>query len=182
VKENSLKKFIFFAFLAVLLPSGISARVILNQAEALERTFPGTQLERKTIFLSNAQKVLIQRSAGARLESQVVTYYVARSSTGLQGVAFFDKRIVRTMEATFMTVVNAGGDIRLVEVLSFAEPEDYLPRERWLRLYEGMVLDDRLRLRREIPNVTGASLTCQSINDSVRLMLAVYQTAIKGTR
>ena len=40
------------------------------------------------------------------------------------------------MNETIMVVVGEGGRIRFVEILSFAEPDDYLASKRWLGQFE----------------------------------------------
>jgi len=81
---------------------------------------------------------------------------------------------VRTMPETFMAVLEPSGALRFVELLAFLEPEDYLPRPRWLGQFRGKVLDDELLVRRGIRNITGASLTSQALTDGVRRVLAVH--------
>jgi hypothetical protein len=150
------------------------ARVLLSQDAALRKAFPAAQrVERKTLFLTDAQARRIQERAQARVDSLIVTYYEGMGASESLGRAFFETRIVRTMPVTFMTVVDPGGALRFVEVLAFHEPDDYLPRPAWLALYARRRLSDGLRLRRDIPNVTGASLTCHTINDGVRVSLAI---------
>jgi electron transport complex protein RnfG len=85
------------------------------------------------------------------------------------------------MPVTYMTVVKPSGDIDHVDILSFEEPEDYLPPARWLALYKNRALGNDLAVGRAIPHITGASLSSQAINDGIRLMLAIYQVGVKGT-
>ena len=163
---------------------GVSARLahaklLMTQEEALAKAFPGAvSIERKTLFLTSAQMKRIETLAGAKVESQIFTYYEGKNATGSLGKAFFDTRVVRTMPMTFMALIQPDGSLGFVEILAFHEPEDYLPRFSWLKLYKNRRLTDAFRLRRDIPNVTGASLTCQTIQDGVRTLLAVHQMEI----
>ena len=156
------------------------AKIFMTQDEALHKAFLApSKIERKTLYLSDEQVVQIQALSQTKVDSHIYTYYVGQSSSGVSGYAFFDTQIVRTMPATYMVVITAAGDVSHVDILAFHEPDDYLPRAAWLKLYEGKKLDDRIRLRRGIPNVTGASLTCQAINEGVRRLLAVYDVAVE---
>jgi hypothetical protein len=118
--------------------------------------------------------------AKAPIDSALLTYYAGSSTSGITGYAFFDSHLVRSMPETLMVVLNPDGRVRFVEILSFYEPPDYLPIAKWLDLFKEKELNDDLWLRRSIRNVTGATLTTQSITDSVRRILAVYKVAIKG--
>ena len=77
---------------------------------------------------------------------------------------------------TILHVRNLSDDtIRRIEVISFAEPLDYLPREGWYRQFDGRALDDELRLDRGIRAVTGATLTANATTAAARRVLAVHR-------
>jgi len=88
---------------------------------------------------------------------------------------------VRTMPMTYAVVVKATGEIDRVDLLSFDEPDDYVPPPRWLQLYRKRVLNDDLSVGRGIPHIAGASLTSQAVNDGVRRALATFAVALQGT-
>lgn len=158
--------------LALAPPAG--ARVLLSQKDALALAFPGLAVERRTAYLSEEQRKRAEEDGHVKVDSRVWSYYVAASSEGARGYAYFDSHVVRTMPETVMVVVDAGGTVRLVEVLAFAEPDDYLPRRRWLEQFRGQALDKELMVRRKIRNVAGASLTAEAATDAVRRVLAVH--------
>jgi len=99
---------------------------------------------------------------------------VGISSSGISGYAYFETHPVRTMTETFMAVLEPDGSVRFVELLAFAEPEDYLPRPRWLGQFAGKSALEELFVGRAIRNATGASLTSQALTDGVRRILAVH--------
>ncbi len=158
--------------------SGVSAQVFLTRDEALKQYFPNSKIERKTLFLTDAQVEQIQSSAKAKVESKILTYYVGTSAEGIKGYAFLETHIVRTMPETFMVVVNPDSTVRAVEILAFFEPEDYRPPQRWLETFSGKSLRDDLWLKRGVQNIVGATITARSLSDGVRRILAVYQTAV----
>ena len=49
---------------------------------------------------------------------------------------------VRTLAETVMVVVTPEGKVDRIDILSFSEPQDYLPKERWMDQFEGKKLDD----------------------------------------
>ncbi len=87
--------------------------------------------------------------------------------------------MVRTLPVTYMAVVKPSGRMDHVDILSFDEPNDYLPPARWLALYKNHALNNDLAIGRGIPHITGASLTSQAMNDGIRMILAIYQVALK---
>jgi hypothetical protein len=167
--------------LLLLVTPKLWAKVFSTQEAVLQKAFPSpVEVRRKTLFLTPEQVRDIERVARAKMTSPIVTYYQGWKNGKCVGTALFDTNIVRTMPMTYMALVKPDGTLGYVEVLSFYEPEDYLPRAGWLRLFNGKALDDKLRLRWGIPNVAGASLTCQVMTDGVRRLLATYQVIPKG--
>lgn len=152
------------------------AKVFLTADEALRLAFPGAGIERRSAFLTPAQQEEARRLCGAdRPPGALVAYYVAsRPPGGAEiGRAYFDTHVVRTQSETVMIVVDPGGAIARVEVLSFAEPDEYLPRSRWYSEFKGRKLDGELMVKRGIPAVAGATLTARATTEAARRILAL---------
>jgi Na+-translocating ferredoxin:NAD+ oxidoreductase RnfG subunit len=151
------------------------AAVYASREEALARAFPPpASVERKTYFLTETQREKASREAQSKVESALVVAYIGRRGETLLGTAYFETHTVRTMPETLLVVVSPDGAVERVEVLAFAEPEDYLPRSSWLRLFEGRHLDADLSVGRGLAHVTGATLTTRAIASAVRRVLAVH--------
>ncbi|HSG49870.1 MAG TPA: FMN-binding protein, partial [Longimicrobiales bacterium] len=80
----------------------------------------------------------------------------------------------RTLPEVLMVVVTPGGTVGRIETVSFREPPDYEAPEGWLRLMVGRALEEELSLKREIPNLTGATLTAQAAVGATRRVLALH--------
>lgn len=141
----------------------------MSQKDALALAFPGAGPDRRTAFLTEEQAGAAEKAARAKLESRVWTYYVAGST-----FAYFESHLVRTMNETMMVVIGADGAVRFVEILSFAEPDDYLASPRWLAQFKTRPLDDDLALRRGLRGITGSTLTAEAVARGVRRVLAVH--------
>jgi len=167
------------ALLAVLLalagaPPGLS-KVFLTVQEALELAFPGAEITERTVYLSEEQLGRAEELAGVEIPSALVRAHVARRDGELVGTAYFDAHRVRTLPETLMIVVDPDGRVERVEVLSFDEPEDYLPREVWYDQLLERPLDEELHLGRGIRPVTGATLTARATTQATRRALAVHR-------
>ncbi len=156
----------------------MNAQVKMTREEALRNAFPGASVDRRTIFLTEEEARRIQTAAQAKVESKILTYYVARRDGMLDGVAFFETSIVRSMPATYMVVVDPDSSVRMVEILAFYEPEDYLPPERWLHQFAGRKTNDDLTLKRGIPNISGATLTTMTVVDGARRCRAAFAQVV----
>jgi len=164
-------------FLVLLLVTASSANgaVLLSQQQALAEAFPEAEVERLTAFLDQPQVRRIEELAGSEIESRVIIRYRGVREGGVLGTAYFDSHLVRTLPETLMIVVGPDGDVMRIEVLSFDEPPDYLPREKWFEQFDGRGLDPELSLKRGIRGVTGATLSSRAVTTAVRRALAIHR-------
>lgn len=161
---------------AALAVSAAPAKVFLTQEEALRLAFPGATIERKTAFLTDAQRRAARKLSGAEdLPAALATYYRATRDGREVGTAYFDTHRVRTLPETILVVVDPAGAVARIEVLSFQEPEEFLPRPRWYEQFAGKPLDDELSLKRGIRPVSGATLTARATTDAARRVLALHR-------
>lgn len=161
--------------LAAVVAGPAAAKVFLTVDEALHLAFRDCKVEHPTVFLTADQLARARQLAGSEIKSALVNPYLASCAGKDAGTAYFDAHIVRTLPETLMVVVDPQGKVSRVEVLSFAEPEDYLPPGRWYGQFPGSGLGDELALGHRIRGVTGASLTARATTEAVRRVLAIHQ-------
>ena len=161
--------------LILIAPRPADAKVFLTRTEALELAFPDCSVVRQTRYLTADQQQRATEAAGVVIDSRLLVQYTAICNGQPAGAAYFDAHRVRTLAETLMVVVDAEGRVTRLEVLSFLEPEEYIPRRTWYDQFLKQRLDSRLRLKRSIHAVTGATLTARATTDAVRRILALDQ-------
>ncbi|NIM00612.1 MAG: FMN-binding protein [Acidobacteria bacterium] len=154
-------------------PAG--AKVLVTVEEALASAFPDSEVTRQTVFLTETELSAATELAGKAVERALTVRYVAHREGSVVGTAYFDVHRVRTLEETLLVVVQPDGTVGRVEVVSFDEPLDYLPRDGWYRQFDGRPLDDDLDLDRAIRSVSGATLTAVATTAATRRVLAVHR-------
>jgi Na+-translocating ferredoxin:NAD+ oxidoreductase RnfG subunit len=153
-----------------------SSKVFLTVDEALRLVFAGSKVERRTAYLTKEQVRRAAELSGEEVAGALVTYY-----QGPGGFAYFDTHRVRTLPETLMVVVDPQGKVRRIEVITFREPEEYMPRGNWYGQFQGRKLDRDLAVKRGIHPVTGATLTVRATTDAVRRVLALHQVITEGS-
>jgi len=148
--------------------------------ESLKLAFPGCQIERHTAYLTPAQVQKVKDLAGVEVPSALVSYHNATRNGQPAGTAYFDTHKVRTLPETLMIVIDPQGKVARIEVLSFREPEEYMPRPTWYQQFLGKKLDADLQIKRGVRPVTGATLTALATTDAVRRVLALHQVIHGG--
>lgn len=162
---------------AWLLVAGTAdARVYETQEQAIDHAFPPPHtVQRRTLYLSEEQARRAAKTAGVPMEMRVMPYYVGLLSGRPTGFAYFDTHLVRTLPETILILLSAEGRIVRIDILSFDEPEDYLPTPRWIGQFPGRSLDDDLSLGRGIRSLSGATLSARAITDAARRILALHR-------
>ncbi len=181
-----MKRFRTIRLLAIILSAlfilfwhgPVLAKVYFTRDEALARTFPGAQIERRTIFFDDDDVKRIQELSRAKVESKIFNYYEATAGGRVIGYAVLESHIVRTKPEVFMAVITPRGEVERIEILAFYEPEEYLPPKRWLALFTGKRLDDQLWVRRGIHAISGATMTVEGLIREIRKVLAVFELKI----
>lgn len=161
-----------------LLTSVAQAKVFLTQEEALNLAFPKKDCKttREAKYLTDPQLQKAKKLAQVPLESALVTRYVGLCKKGPAGVAYFDTHRVRTLSETLMILISPEGSVKRIEMLSFQEPQDYIPGSGWYELYQGKKIDAELFLKKSIPSVSGATLTAKATLEAVRRVLAYHKS------
>jgi hypothetical protein len=160
---------------ALTAPPPAGAKVFLTRTEALELAFPNCDIVRKTRYLTAEQRRRASNAADVEIDSRLVVQYAALCNGRPAGAAYFDAHRVRTLAETLMVVVDAEGRVKRLEIMSFLEPEEYIPRRTWYDQFLKRRLDPGLQLKRRIHAVTGATLTARATTDAVRRILALDQ-------
>jgi hypothetical protein len=174
MRSQNLQRILLIG-LAVLAASPLGAKVFLSADEALRLVFGDAAVEHHTVFLTAGQRAEARKLAGSEISSGLATPYHATRNGKEAGTAYFDTHVVRTLPETLMVVVDPQGKVTRVEVLAFAEPEDYLPPGAWYGQFLGQGLGADLALGHRIRSVTGASLTARATTEAVRRVLALHQ-------
>ena len=151
-------------------------RVYLTQQKAIDNAFPApATVERRVLYLDAEQARRAAEAAGVPVEGRVVPYYVGTRDGQVAGYAYFDTHMVRTLAETIVVLLAPDGRIVRIEILSFDEPEDYLPPKRWLDQFQDRVRTDDLSAKSGIRSLTGATLSARAITQAARRVLALHR-------
>ncbi len=174
------KIFIFVIFFALAVPPlHADARVFMKRDEALETAFPGADsVEKMEVYVSEDDARKIESLAKAKLNGRLFMVYRAVKGEETVGYAVIDTHELRSMTETVMFVINPDGTLRHTEILAFFEPPEYMPANNWIVLFDGKSTGDTLKVGRDIPNISGATITAVALSESVRRTLALIQVKI----
>ena len=138
--------------------------------------FPGTQLTRAFVTLSREQALEIEKRAGVGVHKPQVQAW--KSTDG--SYFLLDEAIGKHELFTIAVALNANSSIRRIEILDYKESYGYEVRnESWRKQFAGKSSTATLKLGDDIKNISGATLSCRHVTETVKRLLATYDVALK---
>lgn len=178
-----MRTFLMSLLLTVVVFTFSEEREFNTPEGVLKSLYPGARIEVKNLVLSKEQKKEVEALAKAPLDSRLISIYVVKKEGKVVAYGYVDTHRVRTHTESVLFVINPQGKIELVEVLSFNEPLEYMADENWLALFKGKSLDAAAsKIRKSIPNMTGATLTARAIKKAASRALAIWKVLLGGKR
>ncbi|MDA3908740.1 MAG: FMN-binding protein [Sulfurimonas sp.] len=173
-----MRKSILYIILILALP--LSAKILISPIDAMKQSY-GVNVEvvKKNIMINNAQAKIIQDSARVNLSSKIFRTFKATKDGETLGYGILINKKVRSKNAVVLYLISNDSTLLGIEIIAFNEPTEYLPSKKWTSQFENITTDKQLNVGREIPTITGATLSARSITDSSRLAFAFYNEILK---
>ncbi len=176
---NRMKTVYIFFFCLLIFSVSAQSKVFMNRDEALDLAFPGAdRIDKREVFLTEKQAQEIESLSKSKLPTRLYIVYEGFKGDMSLGYAIIDTHTLRTKTETVMFVINPDGTLRQAEILAFFEPPEYMPGSNWIALFYGKSIRDPLKPGRDIPNITGATITSNSLAQTVRQVLALARVAL----
>src|ERR1051325_7938416 len=169
-----------FAFIALpvsaLVAPSTFAVQYLTVDQAQRAIFPGKSLVSAPVKLSAAQRKAIAQASGVRVLHD--DQQVWRVSGG--GWFIVDEVVGKHEFITYAVGLNTNGSVKQIEVMDYRETYGgEIRNEKWRAQFVGKTSQSQLKLKRDIKNISGATLSCRHVTDGVKRLLAFYEVALK---
>ncbi|MBA1432869.1 MAG: FMN-binding protein [Epsilonproteobacteria bacterium] len=173
-------KHFFIALTPLLaLPNILSAKVLLSPIDAIQENYSKTALiSKKNILLTSEQFKKVQQAAKTKLTTKIYRIYIAKEAGKILGYGILINRKVRSKNAVVMYLISHN-KLLGIEIIAFNEPQEYIPTKRWTEQFKNLSTNTMLHLSREIPTITGATLSARNVTDGSRIAFALYNELLK---
>jgi len=173
-----------FFTLAVLLGLGCNfafAKTETSVNAVIESTFDNVKaIEAKSIILTGDQIKEVRKSAKAPLDTKVYRYYDIIGRSDMLGKGVLITRKVRAKKATVLYAFDKKGILRFSEIMRFDEPPEYIPSPTWMEQLQEQRPSAKLTVGKDIPTISGSTLSALSITEGARVARALYETILKS--
>ncbi len=175
-----MKKIFFILLCGTLLSQSSFARSKASVDEVIKSSFTGVStIEPKQIILTKKQFSQVQSKAKAAVRTKIYRYYDIKSKTQRLGYAVLISRKVRAKKATVLYAFDNSGSLKFTEIMAFGEPPEYIPSKTWMSQLQNQDKSVTLTVGKDIPTISGATLTARSITEGARVARAIYEIVLK---
>jgi hypothetical protein len=144
----------------------------------LRATFPEAErFDSADVILTDDLARRIDELARSRIAERMVTFYTARRGAEVLGHAVVQSHVVRTKRETLLVAFEPDGRIRRIAVVSFLEPPEYKPSDRWLGQFAGKGPSDRLAVGDDLAPISGSTLSARGVAEQSRWLLQALLVA-----
>lgn len=170
-----------FIYIFLLLTTQLNATMIVSPYYVMKASYgEKSEISKKNILLRFEQAEKISKSAQAKLESKIFRVFKATKDNKLLGYGILVSRVMRTKNAVVLYVISKDSILTSMEIIAFNEPVEYIPSKTWMKQFENISTDKRLVISKDIPTITGATLSARSIVDGSRVAFSFYEEVLKG--
>jgi len=170
-------KFLLLPLEAMVVFAGPAfATVYLTIEQAQSVLFPNATFQPRTITLTEEQVKSIERASGVHVLNKQIRVW--RVSTG--GWFIADEVVGKHEFIPFAVGLDDQGAVKGVGILEYREAYgDQIRNPNWRQQFVGRQPGARLRLEKDIRNISGATLSCKHVTDGVTRLLATYEIVLK---
>ena len=135
------------------------------------------------VELDDAQRKAIQKQSGVRQRTKKQPVWRVEQQGARVGWFIVDEVIGKHEFITYAVGLSDQGKVTGIEILAYRETHGYQVREaKWRQVFVGKTLADPFKLDKDIPNISGATLSCRNVTDGVKRLLVLQSLVLNGMR
>jgi hypothetical protein len=164
---------------ACVVPTLAHARINVGVDEAQQRLFPGQKLTPSPVFLSDVQRDKMRALSSVR--EPFKSERVWRSSDG--GWFIIDEVLGKHEMVKYALAILPNGSVKGIEIMEYVESYGYeVADAAWRAQFVGKTSASPLKLKQDIQNLSGATLSCKHLTDGVKRLMVMYELALKDSK
>jgi Na+-translocating ferredoxin:NAD+ oxidoreductase RnfG subunit len=133
------------------------------------------------VTLSDQQRDDIKERSGVRQRTPTQQMWRADRNGEMLGWLAVDEVIGKHEFITYAAAISPAGNVLGIEIMSYRETHGGQIRDAsWRDEFKGKSLADPLRLGKDIPNISGATLSCRNVLDGVKRLLVIHDMVLRG--
>ncbi|MDT8338349.1 MAG: FMN-binding protein [Sulfurimonas sp.] len=174
-----MKQLLLYLLIFFSLP--LSAKMLISPVDAMQQNYGAkNKVSEENILLTGAQAKKIQEASQVKLGTKIFKVFKAEQNGKTLGYGILINRKIRSKNGVVLYLISPESVLKGIEVIAFNEPMEYVPSKKWMSQFENVDTKMPLSLSKDIPTITGATLSAKSFLDGSRVAFALYNEILKG--
>ncbi|PWU13015.1 MAG: FMN-binding protein [Bdellovibrio sp.] len=153
------------------------AQVYMSERAAVGKIFPGDQLERSTLRLTDDLRTSIEAASGQKFSGKILVIW---KDAKTRNCVLVDQVYGKHEFITYAVGLRADGTVKGLEILEYREAYGHEVRgEKWREQFTGKSKESPLKIDQDIKNLSGATMSSAHLTEGVRKLLFTYD-AVKS--
>jgi Na+-translocating ferredoxin:NAD+ oxidoreductase RnfG subunit len=156
------------------------AQDYLTDIQAQKSLFPDAEVfQPMLVKLSESQRDKIKALSGLRQRWEEQKVWRVEKAGKQQGWFIVDDVVGKHEFITYGIGLSLDGHVIGIEIISYRETKgDQIREANWRKNLVGKTLSDPFKLDEDVPNISGATLSCRNVMDGVKRVLALQKVAL----
>ncbi|MDX1795863.1 MAG: FMN-binding protein [Hydrogenovibrio sp.] len=170
-----------FILPAIAITSPAYAVQYLTVTQAQSVLYPqATAFSKHFVKMNDDQRDAIETLSDIRQRWQTQKIWKAYEKGRFKGWFIVDKVIGKHEFITYAVALSPQGTVLGVEVMDYRETYgDEIREADWRAHFVGADKNRPLALEEDIPNISGATLSCRNVTNGIKRLLALYEVMLK---
>jgi len=169
-----------YLFLTLLIISSLHSKMIMTPFEAIHLAYgDNVIITKKNVLLNKTQAKQISKIAKQKLTTKIYRVFKIQKNKTIVAYAVLTVNKMRTKDAVVLYIVDLKGVITNITTVAFNEPPEFSPNKNWVLLFKDKTKKDMLRVGKDIPTITGATLSARGYAKGARLALGVFEVILR---
>lgn len=174
-----MKQLLLYLFIFLALP--LSAKMLISPIDAMNQSYGAkSKISEDNILLTNIQAKKIQEESNVKLETNIFKVFKAEQNGKIIGYGVLINKKIRSKNGVVLYLISTDSVLKGMEIIAFNEPMEYIPSKKWISQFENVKTQTQLNLSKDIPTITGATLSAKSFVDGSKIAFAIYNEVLKG--
>ncbi len=157
----------------------LAKQLVLDIESMIKESYKdNVTIQKKRLMLSKDELLKIKKMAKLPVKSKLYRYYEVKKDDKTIAYAILIAQKVRTKKATILYFIK-DEKVKFIEILAFLEPHEYIPKDSWIQQFKDKNILEPFKVGKDIPTISGATLSAKTITDSARLAIALYRLKLK---
>ena len=154
------------------IPYVAQAETYLTEDQAVAILFPGVAMNSSWMELSLPEIKKIEKASSERVSSSKIRVWWGPDHQAM----IIDRVLGKHAFITYAVAISSDGKVQGIEIMEYLETYGYQVREpKWRQKFVGKNIHSPLKIDKDIPNISGATLSSVHITNGVRRVLQTYE-------